>query len=68
MENNKKMDIWDKFKQIYLQFSKRYNDNMEKPDVSEQIKEIYDFIDDEFKQNNLIINLSDTDSSRWINS
>ena len=68
MENNKKMDIWDKFKQIYLQFSKRYNDNMEKPDVSEQIKEIYDFIDDEFKQKNLIINLENTEKSSWISS
>lgn len=68
MENNKQMDIWDKFKEIYLKFSKKYNDNLEKPDVTEQINEIYEFIDDEFKQNNLSINLSNTTNSRWINS
>ena len=68
MQNNTNMDIWDKFKQIYLKFSKKYNDNMEKPDVSEQIKEIYDFIDEEFKQKNLNINLSNTENTMWINS
>ena len=68
MENNKQMDIWDKFKEIYLKFSKKYNDNLEKPDVTEQINEIYEFIDDEFKQNNLNINLKNTNNSQWINS
>ena len=68
MENDKNMDIWDKFKHIYLQFSKKYNDNMEKPDVTEQIKEIYDFIDNEFKQKNLNINLENTENTSWINS
>ena len=68
MEKEINMDIWDKFKQIYLQFSKKYNDNMEKPDVSEQIKEIYDFIDEEFKKNNLDVNLRNSDNYSWINS
>ena len=68
MENNKQMDIWDKFKEIYLKFSKKYNDNLEKPDVTEQINEIYEFIDDEIKQNNLNINLKNTNNSQWINS
>ena len=30
MEKYKNVDIWDKFKQIYLQFSKKYNHNIEK--------------------------------------
>ena len=68
MEKEINMDIWDKFKQIYLQFSKKYNDNMEKPDVSEQIKEIYDFIDEEFKKNNLDVKLVNSDNYTWINS
>ena len=68
MEQNKQMDIWEKFKQIYLKFSKKYNDNLEKPDVTEQIKEIYDFIDNEFKQKNLNINLENTENTSWINS
>ena len=68
MEQTKKMDIWEKFKQIYLKFSKKYNDNLEKPDVTEQINEIYEFIDDEFKQNDLDINLSNTKNTQWINS
>ena len=57
-----------KFKQIYLKFSKKYNDNLEKPDVTEQINEIYEFIDNEFKQNDLDINLSNTKNTQWINS
>lgn len=68
MEQTKKMDIWEKFKQIYLKFSKKYNDNLEKPDVTEQINEIYEFIDNEFKQNDLDINLSNTKNTKWINS
>ena len=60
------MDIWDKFKQIYLKFSEKYNDNMVKPDVTYQIKEIYDFIDDEFKKNNLNVNFNNLENSKWI--
>ena len=39
-----------------------------KMDVTEQINEIYEFADDEFKQNNLSINLSNTTNSRRIKS
>ena len=62
------MDIWDKFKQIYLEFSRRYNNNMEKPDLTKQIEEIYDFIDKEFKQNGLEVDISDLEQTRWVYS
>ena len=62
------MDIWDKFKQIYLEFSRRYNNNMEKPDLTKQIDEIYDFIDKEFKQNDLKVDISELEHTLWIYS